>query len=82
MLLHLQAEVETPQRQPSALSTTSEIECALPRLRMPLDDLYAIARTEQLHLDVFVPYSGRGQLQRAIIDPKSPIHLGVLERTG
>jgi len=47
-----------------------------------LGQLQAIARTDQLHLDIFVPYSGRGQLQRTIIDPKGPIHLGVLERTG
>jgi hypothetical protein len=81
-LLHLQIEVEMSQRQPSTLRTASEIKRAPPRLGMKLDDLYAIAHTEQVHLDVFVPCSSAGQLHYPIIDPEAPMRLWLLERTG
>ena len=81
-LLHLQVEIETLQRQPSALGPASEIERAIPGLRVQLGQLQAIARTDQLHLDILVPYPGRRSVARhAIVEPQGPIRLGLLERT-
>jgi hypothetical protein len=49
---------------------------------MKLDNLYAIAHTEQVHLDDLVSNSCGGQLHYPINDPEAPMRLRVLERTG
>ena len=37
--------------------------------------------TDQVHLDILVPYASRRQLQHPIVEPQGPIRLGLLERT-
>jgi hypothetical protein len=79
--LHLQVEIEPPQRQTGTLSLASESEPTLPRLRVQLCDFQTIARTDQVYLDILVPYTSCRQLYHAIVKPQGPIDLRLLQRT-